>query len=122
MELKKETKNNILKIIENTLGISYEEFENLNFDEQQKLIAIYKRKHKKIFDEVITMMGSGASSMFTRVKKGERVMIGSDENSCFVREGISPEEAREELNTKIDNALYSKPVAFVKKLQRLNQK
>ena len=61
------------------------------------------------------MIGSGENAIFTKVKKGERIMIGSGEDSCFVRAGITPEEARRELDDKID---YSKPVAFVKKLQR----
>lgn len=119
MNLKPETKNNISKTIEITLGISYEEFEKLNSDEQQKLIASRRKKQKrKTSDEVTVMIGSGESSMFTKVKKGERVMIGSGKHSCFVRAGISLEEGKQELDGKIDNVLYSKPVEFVKKLQR----
>ena len=64
------------------------------------------------------MIGSAENAIFTKVKKGERIMIGSGENSCFVRAGITSEEARRELDDKIDDAIYSKPVAFVKKLQR----
>ena len=100
MYLKQETKDNISKIIENALGISYEEFEQLDFDEQQELIAMHKKK------------------IFTKVKKGKRIMIGSGEHSCLVRAGISPEEEKQELNNKIDDAIYSRPVALVKKLQR----
>ena len=119
MNLKSETKNNISETFERTLGMSYEEFEKLDFDEQQKLIAMHRKKQKrKNSDEVTVMIGSGEHAIFTKVKKGERVMIDSGEHSCFVRAGISPEEARQELDDKIDDALYSKPVAFVKKLQR----
>lgn len=64
------------------------------------------------------MIGSGEHAIFTKVKKGKRLMIGTDEHSCFTRAGISLEESRCELNNKIDDIIYSKPVAFVKKLQR----
>lgn len=121
MNLKQETKNNISKTIEITLGISYEEFEKLDSEEQQKLIAMHKRKLKKgDSDEVTIMIGSGESSLFTKVKKGEKIMVGSGENSCFVRAGISPQEELKELNDKIDTILYEKgkPIGHGKKLQR----
>ena len=119
MNLNQETKDNIKKIIENALGISYEEFEKMDFDEQQKLIAMCSKNIKRQnCDEVIAMIGSGENTLFTKVKKGERIMVGTGEDSCFVRAGISSEEAKQELNNKIDDAIYSRPVAFVKKLQR----
>ena len=119
MNLNQETKDNIKKIIENALGISYEEFEKLDFDEQQKLIAMYSKKIKRQnHNEVIAMIGSGENTLFTKVKKGERIMVGTGEDSCFVRAGISSEEAKQELNNKMDDAIYSRPVALVKKLQR----
>lgn len=118
-ELKEETKRNIDYIFEKTLGIKYEEYEKLDCDEQKKLITEYHKKNKsKNSNEVIAMIGSGENTIFTKVKKGERIMIGSGEDSCFVRVGITPEEARRELDDKVDDAIYSKPVAFVKKLQR----
>ena len=64
------------------------------------------------------MIGSGELSFFAKVKKGDHIMIGSGEDSCFVRAGISIEEARREIDDKIDDMLYCKPVAFTKKLQR----
>ena len=119
MNLKEETQDYISKTIEKIFGISYEEFEQLDFEEQQKLITMYKKKIKrKNPKQVTTMIGSEENSIFMKVKNGKRIMVASGENSCFVRKGISPEEARQELNNKIDDALYSKPVAFVKKLQR----
>ncbi len=119
MNLNQETKDNIKKIIENTLGISYEEFEKLDFDEQQRLIAMYSKKIKRQnHNEVIAMIGSGENTFFLKVKKGERIMVGTGEDSCFVRAGISSEEAMQELDDKIDDAIYSRPVALVKKLQR----
>lgn len=118
-ELKDETKRNIDYIFEKTLGIKYEEYEKLDCDEQRKLIVEYHKKNKsKNSNEVIAMIGSGENTIFTKVKKGEKIMIGSGEDSCFVRAGITPEKARRELDDKIDDTIYSKPVAFVKKLQR----
>ena len=114
MALKHKIKNNISKTIENTLGISYEEFEQLELDEQKELIAMLRKN----FDEAIPTIGTGENSIFTKVKKGKRVMIGSGEHSCSVRAGISSEEARKELNNKMDDAFYSKPVALIKKIQR----
>lgn len=118
MDLKQEKNDNISKTFEITLGISYEEFEKLDPDEQQKLIAMHRNKIKRNSDEVIVMIGSGENSLFTKVKKGETVMMGSGENSCFVKAGISPEEERQELNKKIDDMLYNRTDGFVKKLQR----
>ena len=121
MNLKPETRNNISKTIEITLGISYEEFEQLDSDEQQKLIVMHKRILKREnSDEVTVLVGPSESSLITKVKKGERIMVGSGENSCFVRAGISPQEELEELNDKIDSILYGKgkQAGLVKKLQK----
>lgn len=121
MNLKPETRNNISKTIEITLGISYEEFEQLDSDEQQRLIAMHKIILKRGNpDEVTVLVGPSESSLITKVKKGERIMVGSGENSCFVRAGISPQEELEELNDKIDSIIYGKckPTEPVKKLQR----
>ena len=119
MNLNQETRNNISKNIEKTLGISLEIFEQLDFDEQQKLIAIHKEKIKREkHDEVIAMIGSGGNATFTKAKVGKRIMIGSGEDSTFLRAGISSEEVTEELNNKIVAILDNEPVPFVKKLQR----
>ena len=123
MNLKEETKNNISKAFKKAFGITYEAFEQLDIEEQQKLIAMHRKNQKrKKSKEVIAMIGSGEDSIFIRVKKGERIMVGSGEESCFVRAGITPEEASLELDDKIDDALYSKPVAFVKKMKRRIQR
>ena len=44
MVLRQETKDNISKTIENALGISYQEFEQLDVYKQQQLISMYKKK------------------------------------------------------------------------------
>lgn len=69
--------------IERMLGISYEEFDALDFDEQQELIRLNKKGKTK-----------DASSL--------PVMIGSGEHSCFVETGLTPEESRQRLDKKFD--------------------
>lgn len=117
--LSQETLNNISKRIEDAYGMTYDKFSELDFDEQQRLIANHRKKHnRKKGKRVTVMIGSGEHAVFTKVKKGEIILVGSGEHSCFVSAGITPEEASQELDDKLDEAIYSKPVAFVKKLQR----
>ena len=85
--------------------------------EQQKLIPSFCKKSKKN-NEATDMIGSGEHATFRTVKKGERILIGSGEHSCPIRAGITPEEYRRELADRLDDTMYSKPIAFVKKLQR----
>lgn len=118
-KLSDETKNNINDTFQRNLGISYEEFEKLNFLEQQKLINEYHSKNsKKQSNNVNVMIGEGEHSTFVKVQKEERVLIGEGEHSCFVMAGVTPEKEMLELDNKTDNILYSKPVNFVKKLKR----
>ncbi len=118
-KLKEETIQNIENQIERMLGIKYDDFIQLDDAEQRRLITEYhKKKGTKKSDYVIELIGSGEHSFPVRVKRWQRIMVGSGENSIFVRAGITPEEARRELDDRIDDALYSKPVAFVKKIGR----
>lgn len=113
------TRENINRTLLNTLGITYDEFELLNHDEQQKLIRQYHRKKPKSKDDTcIVMIGSGDSAMFMRVKKHQKVLIGSGENSCFIEAGLTLEEHERMLDDQIDDMLYSRPKAFVKKIVR----
>lgn len=103
-------------LLERELGIPYEEFDKLDCDEQHKIL----QAHKKILkptkkDEVLMMIGSGEYSIFIKVKKGERVMLS---DGTFVEAGLTPEESKRRLDDKIDDMLYSKPVALVKKISR----
>lgn len=83
-----------------TLGISYDEFDKLDFDEQQKIIRQYHKRNSKSKD------------------RSSFVMIGSGEHSCFVEAGLTPEEERIKLDDKLDDIIYSKPIALVKKIAR----
>lgn len=118
-ELNSKTKENISNTLLNTLGISYDEFDKLDFDEQQKIIRQYHKKNSKSKDKSsFVMIGSGEHSTFIRVKNGEKVMIGSGEHSCFVEAGLTPEEERIKLDDKLDDVIYSKPIALAKKIVR----
>ncbi len=117
-KLKEQKEEN--KIVEGTnrtlvreLGIPYDIFEQLDLDEQQKLIEhIRRKKRKKSNNDMVTVMiGSGEDAIFVKKKRGERYMLA---DGTFVRAGDTPEESR----ARLDDAIYSKPVAFVKKLSR----
>ena len=56
-------------------------------------------------------IGSGSHTAFIKVKKGQRVMIGSGEHSAFVR-------SEETIEDSMNDLLYSKPVAFARKMVR----
>lgn len=122
-ELNATTKENINNTLLYTLGINYDEFDKLDFDEQQRIIREYHKKNSKSKDKnILVMIGNGEHSTFIKAKKGERVMIGSGEDSCFIEAGLTPEESRRRLDDKIDDVIYSKPVALVKKIVRRVQK
>ena len=121
-KLKEQKEEN--KIVEGTnrslvreLGIPYDIFEQLDFDEQQKLIEHNRRKKRKKSnsDMVTVMIGSREDAIFVKKKRGERYMLA---DGTFVRVGDTPEESRARLEDRLDDAIYSKPVAFVKKLSR----
>lgn len=99
------------------LGMPYDIFELLDFDEQQKLIENNRRKKAKKFnsDMVTVMIGSGEDAIFVEEKRGERYMLA---DGTIVIVGDTPEESRARLEDRLDDAVYSKPIAFVKKLSR----
>ena len=115
--MNEEVRKHINESIKSELGITYDEFEKLNFDEQQRLIEQNRqRKRKKCkSNKVRLMVGSGEHSILVTKKRGERYMLS---DGTFVRAGDTPEESRARLEDRLDDAIYSKPVAFVKKLSR----
>ena len=97
-ELKKETIDNIKSSIERKIGMTYEEFEQLNFYEQRRIINDIRKKEKRK-GTVRIMIGSGEHSLFINVKRGTKVML---DDGTIIRAGITPEEYREERNKKMD--------------------
>lgn len=71
--MNRRTKENINRDFIRTLGISYNEFEKLDFDEQQKLISEYHKKHPNKDKETLVMIGGGDESIFIRVPKGKKI-------------------------------------------------
>ena len=71
---------------------------------------------KKETKEEIILIRSGDQSMFATVKEGETVLLGDP--STFVYAGAKLREEKKQIEDDLDDALYSKPVALVKKLKR----
>ena len=113
--MKQETRNNLYNAIEKELGMPYEEFESLDFDEQQRIIELHKKNNKSINKNVKIMIGSGEHAIFVNKKRGERYML---EDGTFAIAGDTPEQSRKRFEDRADDALYSKPAAFVKKIGR----
>lgn len=67
-------------------------------------------------DEEIILIRSGDQSMFASVKKGETVILGDP--STFVTVGASMKEEKRKIEDDVDDVIYSKPVALIKKLER----
>ena len=61
------------------------------------------------------MIGSGEHAIFVNKIRGERYMLA---DGTFVRAGDTPEQSRNRLEDRMDNVIYSKPVASIKKLSR----
>ena len=66
-------------------------------------------------DKVRVMIGSGEDAIFVKKKRGEKYML---DDGTFVRAGENSKESRDRMEDRLDDIIYSKPVAFVKKLSR----
>ena len=112
--LQEVTMKNIENYIENKFGISYQEYEQLDFAEQQKLIKKNQRKNKS--NKVIVMSDNGDNTLFYRVKKGQKVLVGTDEHGTFIEAGITPQESLNEVNQALDEIAYGKILSRVKRI------
>lgn len=79
------------------LGMTYEQFNNLSFDEQQRIIED-RRQAKKKTDRVRVMIGSGEHAIFVTKKRGERYMLS---DGTFAIVGDSPEQSRKRVDLKL---------------------
>lgn len=50
-------KDNVNEILLNTIGMSYDEYEQLDFDEQQKIMAEYHKRHPNKSKTTTAMIG-----------------------------------------------------------------
>lgn len=95
-----------------TLGISYDDYEKLDFDEQQKLLNYYHKQSFKLSkNNLVTVMISGGDQpIFVKVPKGEKIITTNGN----IIAGESLEENKKRLNSKIDDKIILK----IKKLSR----
>ena len=70
-------------------------------------------KQKK--EKLDVMVGYGELATFERVNKGDLVMT---RYGNIVESGLTREEERQRIEDELDDILYSKPTALVKKIQR----
>lgn len=113
--LNQETLNHISETIEDAFGMTYEKFSKLDFNTQQRMISEKRNKKNKSNEYIDVMVGYGEHSTFIKAKKGEKVMV---RYGNIIEAGLTPEEENQRLEEDLDDAIYSKPVALVKKLQR----
>jgi len=101
-------KENLDKTFLKICGLTYLEYSKLDGDEQRSIMEKYhqSRLNQKQYD-VRMLLG-----------EGEKVLIGEGEHSIFVEAGLTWEEEKRRLEDRIDDAIYSKPVAMIKKLVR----
>ena len=78
-----------------------------------------KNKKKKNNDSAKVMIGSGDNAIFVTKRKDDKYMLS---DGTIVRAGDTLDESSKRLDDRIDDIVYSKPVAFVKKLTRRNKK
>ena len=89
MYLNESTKEFIKKDIESKLGITYDQFESLDIDEQERILREYRKKNNiKSNQNTKIMVGSGEHTIFMKVKKGSRHML---EDGTFYEAGLSLE-------------------------------
>ncbi len=74
-------------------------------------------KQKK--EKLDVMVGYGELATFERVNKGDLVMT---RYGNIVEAGLTREEERQRIEDELDDILYSKPTALVKKIQRKMKK
>lgn len=99
-----------------TLGISYDEYEKLDFDEQQRLMSEYHKKHPNKSKEVTVMIGGGDESIFIKVPRGEKVLTP---NGYFIA-GETLEENRKKFEEH-EQMVIEKEKKFYKRLDKENQ-
>ena len=85
------------------LGITYSEFEELDFDVQQELLKKIRSSRKiKSDDKVRVMIGSGENTTFITVPKGTKVMLN---DGTMYEAGITIEEEQRCLEKMMNEVL-----------------
>lgn len=71
---RKTVRENVNESLLKTINMSYDEFEELSFDEQQSILRDYHKKHPNKDKKVTIMVGGGDSPIFMSVDKGSKVV------------------------------------------------
>lgn len=71
-------KDNVNEILLNTIGMSYEEYEQLDFDEQQKVMTEYHKRRQNKSKTTTFMIGGGDASLFIKTSKGKKILTTND--------------------------------------------
>jgi hypothetical protein len=71
--MQKETLESIDRTFIKCFEMPYSEFEELDYDEQQRLFREYHKKHPNKSKDTLVMFGGGDESIFKRVKKGTEI-------------------------------------------------
>lgn len=101
-------KENVNRILMNELGITYEDYINLDIYKQQEIMKYIRKKHpkKNKENEELIMIGYGEYSIVTKVKKDTKVMT---RYGNIVEAGLTLEEEKERLKKKEELLLKEKP-------------
>ncbi len=67
-------RDNVNEILLNTIGMSYDEYEQLDLDEQQKVMTEYHKRHPNKSKTTTTMIGGGDDSLFIKTSKGKKIL------------------------------------------------
>ena len=54
--------------------MSYDKYEQLDFDEQQKIMAEYHKRHPNKSKTTTAMIGGGDDSLFIKTSKGKKIL------------------------------------------------
>lgn len=96
------------------LGITYSEFEELDFDVQQELLKMIRSSRKiKSDDNVRVMIGSGENATFITVPKGTKVMLS---DGTMHEAGITIEEEQRCLEKRMNEVLKKTPLEKIKSI------
>ena len=67
-------RDNVNEILLNTIGMSYDEYEQLDLDEQQKVMTEYHKRHPNKSKTTTTMIGGEDDSLFIKTSKGKKIL------------------------------------------------
>ena len=66
--------DNVNEILLNTIGMSYDEYEQLDFYEQQKVMTECHKRHPNKSKTTTAMIGGRDDSLFIKTSKGKKIL------------------------------------------------